>query len=97
VSRSPAAGGPPRADGPDWDRFLILVSRHPDDPDTYRVVFERRDPAARDAAGQPAVVIVRGGGDLTVRFVPPAAAVAGVGREDYVRKAVAVVKAQAGG
>lgn len=77
---------------PRWDEFLILVSAHPAGPDARRVVFERRDPADRDAAGRPASVVLGAGGDAPIWYVPPAVAVPGVGRADFVRKAVEVVR-----
>jgi hypothetical protein len=69
------------------------VSGHPAGPDARRVVFELADPDARDAAGRPAAVVLRAGGDVIVRFVPPATEVPGLGRADYVRKAIEVVRA----
>jgi hypothetical protein len=81
-------------EGPQWAAFLIQVSRHPSDRDTRRVVFELADEEARDTAGRPAAVVLRAGGDVVVRFVPPDLEVPGLGRGDYVRKAVEVVRAR---
>lgn len=80
-----------------WDRFTIHTYRHAAGPDAYRVVFKLTDPAARAAAGSPAVVVLRAGGELVVRYDPPQRGVPGLGRDDYLRKAAVVVKARAGG
>jgi hypothetical protein len=61
--------------------------------DARRVVFALADRAARAAAGSPAVVVLRAGGDLLVRYDPPARTVPGLGRDDYLRKAAEVVRA----
>ena len=83
----PAAGDP-------WQRFTIRAYRHPAAADARRVVFELADPTERAAAGQPAVVGLRAGGDLLVRYDLPALGVPGLGRDDYLRKAAAVVQAR---
>ena len=77
-----------------WAGFLIQVSRHPAGRDARRVVFELADADTRDAAGRPAAVVLRAGGDVIVRYVPPEVEVPGLGRSEYVRKAVEVVRAR---
>jgi hypothetical protein len=76
-----------------WGRFTIRAYRHPAAADARRVVFERADPGERAAAGPPAVVVLRAGGDLLIRYDPPAQAVPGLGKDDYLRKAAEVVRA----
>ena len=81
-----------RADDDPWGRFTIRASRHPAAPDARSVVFELADPAARKSAGPPAVVVLRAGGELVVRYDPPARPVPGLTKDDYFRKAAEVVK-----
>lgn len=77
-----------------WGRFTIQVSRDPAAADARRVVFELADPVARKTAGSPAVVVLRAGGELVVRYDPPARPVPGLGKDDYFRKAAEVVKSR---
>jgi hypothetical protein len=72
-----------------WDRFTIRAYRDSAGAGAIRVEFEPKDPAAR---GRPAVVVLRGGGELLVRCDPPEPAVPGLGRHDFLKKAVSVVR-----
>ena len=79
-----------------WARFRIRAFHDPAAGDARRVGFELADPAARKAAGTPAVVVLRAGGELLVRYDPPQLGVPGLAREDYLRKAAEVLKALRG-
>lgn len=72
----------------------MAVSRQPNDPDGFRVVFERAGPKGK---AKLATVYVDGSEDAeVVRFVRAAGVpAAGPGRAEYERKAVAVVRAVA--
>ena len=76
-----------------WNDFTIRAYRDPAGTGAIRVEFEPKGPAAR---GCPAVVVLRGGGELLVRCDPPEPAVPGLGRHDFLKKAVSVVKGLAG-
>jgi hypothetical protein len=76
-----------------WDRFSIQSTRHYGAADAYQVVFELRNPAARNSAGKPATVILCADGELILRFQAPDLGMPGLGRDDYLQKASAVVKA----
>jgi hypothetical protein len=78
-----------------WEQFSIRVYRHPAAVDAKRVVFELADPTARAAAGTPAVVVLRAGGELLVRYDPPQIPVRGLERDDYLQKAAEVAKSMA--
>jgi hypothetical protein len=82
------------ADDERWKRFAIRAYRDPAAADARRVVFEIADPQARARAGRPAAVVLHAGGELLVRYEPSQTRVPGLGREDYVRKAAEVVRAQ---
>jgi hypothetical protein len=75
-----------------WQWFVIRAYRDPAADDARRVVFEVADPKTRATAGRPTGVVLRAGGDLLVRYEPPQVKVPGFGRDDYVRKAAAVVR-----
>lgn len=77
-----------------WGRFMIRSFRHPAATDARRVVFDLADPTARKSAGSPAVVVLRAGGELVVRYEPPARPIPGLAKEDYLRKAAEVIKAR---
>src|SRR5689334_23294292 len=79
-----------------WARLRITVSSDPAAADARRVVFELTDPAARSAAGRPAAVVLRGGGELLVRYDPPAVPVPGLGKADFLRKAAEAIRADPG-
>jgi len=72
-----------------WGQFVIRTYRDPAAGDARRVVFEPRDPLP---GGTPAAVVLPAGGDLLVRYDPPRPAVPGLGRDDFLRKAAAVVR-----
>ena len=74
-----------------WAGVEVAVSRQPDDPDGYRVVFERAGPRG---VARLAVVYVEGADDPAVtRFVRPAGdGAAGPDQAEFERKAVAVVR-----
>ena len=77
-----------------WTGVEVAVSRQPNDPDGFRVVFERAGPEGK---AKLATVYVDGDEDAEVtRFVPAAGVpAAGPNRAEYERKAVAVVRAVA--
>jgi hypothetical protein len=77
-----------------WAGVEVAVSRQPDDPDGFRVVFERAGPNGK---AKLATVYVEGGEEPAVtRFVRAAgASTSGPGRAEYERKAVAVVRSLA--
>jgi|GEM_PF-5673101 hypothetical protein len=77
-----------------WTGVEVVVSRQPNDPDGFRVAFERAGP---EGTAKLAMVYVDGGEDAEVtRFVPAAGVpAAGPNRAEYERKAVAVVRAVA--
>jgi hypothetical protein len=78
-----------------WAGVEVAVSQQPDDPDGFRVVFERAGPRGR---AKLAVVYVEGADEpLVTRFVRPAGAGASVpDRAEIERQAVAVVRNLAG-
>jgi len=76
-----------------WTRFRIRVFPHPAATDARRVVFELADRAAGLAAGRPATVVLRAGGELLVQYDPPQLGVPGLGKDDYLQHAAAIVKA----
>jgi|SoiMethySBSTD1v2_1073268.scaffolds.fasta_scaffold438265_3 hypothetical protein len=73
-----------------WAGVEVAISRQPDEPDEFRVVFERAGPHGK---AKLATVYVEGGEEPTVtRFVrPTGATTSGPGRAEYERKAIAVV------
>jgi hypothetical protein len=79
-----------------WARFRIRFFRHPAADDARRVVFELADPGAGSAASRPATVVLRAGGELLVQYDPPQPGVPGLGRDDYLQKAAAIVRAMPG-
>ena len=74
-----------------WAGVEVAISQQPDNPDGFRVVFERSGGKGR---ARLAVVYVEGAEEPEVtRFVRPAGAeAAGPDRAEYERKAVAVVR-----
>jgi hypothetical protein len=74
-----------------WAGVDVAVSRQADDPDEFRVVFERAGPQGK---AKLATVYVQGGEEPTVtRFVRPTrSGASGPGRSEYERKAIAVVR-----
>jgi hypothetical protein len=80
------------AAGHGWDRFTVRAYRDPAAGDARRVVFELKgDPGAR-----PAVVVLRAGGELLVRYEAPDPPIAGLDRDDFLRRAAEVVQALPG-
>ena len=74
-----------------WAGVEVAVSRQPDDPDGFRVVFER---AGTQGKARLATVYVEGGEEPAVtRFVrAPGGQTSGPGQAEFERKAVAVVR-----
>jgi hypothetical protein len=70
-----------------WEGIEVALSQQPDDPDGFRVVFER-------GPAKLAVVYVEGGDEpLVTRFVRGIGADrSGPDRAEFERKAVAVVR-----
>lgn len=85
----------PKSDDP-WAQFRIGVYRDPAARDARRVVFELVDARARAAAGSPATVVLKAGGELVVRYDPPQLGVPGLTKSDYLRKAGEMVKTRTG-
>jgi hypothetical protein len=74
-----------------WAGVEVAVTQQPDDPDGFRVVFERRGPKGNVRL---AVVHVAGADDPeVVRFIRPTGAdTTGPDRVEFERKALAVVQ-----
>jgi hypothetical protein len=84
-------------DDPDkWTQFNIRVYNDATAGDARRVVFEPRGHPARGGVSHPAMVVLRAGGDLIVRFSPPQPEVPGLTRDDFVSKAASTVRWLAG-
>jgi hypothetical protein len=70
-----------------WALFNIRIQNDPSAPDARRVVFE-----FRNSKSHPATVVVRAGGEMVVRYLPPDPDVPGFNRNDFIMKAVAMVQ-----
>jgi hypothetical protein len=74
-------------DADKWTQFNIRVYSDPWAADARRILFE-----LRGQKSHPATVVLRAGGELLVKFLPPEPEVPGFTRDDFVLKAAAMVR-----
>ena len=74
-----------------WALFNIRIHNDSSAPDARRVVFE-----FRNSKSHPATVILRAGGEMVVRYLPPEPDLPDLTRRDFIEKAVAMVQGMDG-
>jgi len=70
-----------------WAPFNICIYKDSSALDARRVVFE-----FRKSKSHPATVVLRAGGEMIVRYLPPEPEVPDITRKDFIAKAVAIVQ-----